>query len=320
MVALGALVVLALLGQGQGCGAGQECRPQAQCPGFLRQKAAWKATDRGSQEFKRALEELKDLVCGTPSAKTVCCACRPDHCVPVASCPAVQGDYAAARSGDPEAKSRVQSLVCDKKRRAVCCSRPNIEHKTSFRTPGPAPTRQTSSSAASYLPGLGSCGVRGDARRIVGGKETEPGEFPWAALVGSTRTKVTRFNGKRVVYNETRWGCGGVLINQWFVLTAAHCQGHGPRTSVSVVRLGDWAVAGYGGEPPNRGGAELSPEQDFHIGPGQVMVHSGYRTQRDPQGKNNLFNDIALIRLPRRVQLNDGVQLVCLTWNADEYR
>lgn len=51
------------------------------------------------------------------------------------------------------------------------------------------------------------CGERNDASRIVGGQATEQNEFPWMA-------RLSYFN---------RFYCGGMLINDRYVLTAAHC-------------------------------------------------------------------------------------------------
>lgn len=51
------------------------------------------------------------------------------------------------------------------------------------------------------------CGVRGRTQRIVGGSPTLAHEYPW--IVGLSR------QGK--IY------CGGSLISQRHILTAAHC-------------------------------------------------------------------------------------------------
>ena len=54
------------------------------------------------------------------------------------------------------------------------------------------------------------CGVRGNSRgkRIVGGQTALPFEWPWTAAL------VTELIGQR---------CGGTLINDRWVVTAAHC-------------------------------------------------------------------------------------------------
>ena len=67
------------------------------------------------------------------------------------------------------------------------------------------------------------CGLGSDPTGfIIGGNDTQIGEFPFLALLG--RDNITTFH------------CGGTLINKWYVLTAAHCD------KVDYVRLGDWKV------------------------------------------------------------------------------
>lgn len=51
------------------------------------------------------------------------------------------------------------------------------------------------------------CGERNEVSRIVGGVESGINEFPWMA---------------RLSYFK-RFYCGGMLINDRYVLTAAHC-------------------------------------------------------------------------------------------------
>ena len=50
--------------------------------------------------------------------------------------------------------------------------------------------------------------------KIVGGKNTEPNEFPFLVLIGKLK------DGKLL---GNMYVCGGSLISELWVLTAAHC-------------------------------------------------------------------------------------------------
>lgn len=51
------------------------------------------------------------------------------------------------------------------------------------------------------------CGIANKQKRIVGGQETEVNQYPWMALL---------------TYSN-RFYCGASLINDRYVMTAAHC-------------------------------------------------------------------------------------------------
>ena len=72
----------------------------------------------------------------------------------------------------------------------------------------------------STIQGLATfCGAAKVGRRIVGGSEPPIGKYPWLALIGFTK------RGR----SKLQWACGGALIGDQYVLTAAHCvTGIGP--------------------------------------------------------------------------------------------
>lgn len=62
------------------------------------------------------------------------------------------------------------------------------------------------------------CGARGRQNRIVGGKETGGNEYPW--MVG--------------LYRDGRLYCGGAVISNKHILTAAHCVHSFSRRDIKV--------------------------------------------------------------------------------------
>merc|ERR1711915_420103 len=188
---------------------------------------------------------------------------------------------------------RIRRKVCNRQKKAVCCEQnSNVE----FDDYSPA-----------WLPGKDECGVNpeGALGRVIGGENTQPGQFPFTALLGYTVKR--RISGRDV--EETRYKCGGTLINHWFVVTAAHCQGRSKSSQISSVRLGEYLV-GTNPDCITRSSVCLPSVQDFSIKKDQVTVHEGY--ERPPK---SIVNDIALVKLDRPATFNLGVAVACLPIN-----
>ncbi|XP_026330490.1 polyserase-2-like [Hyposmocoma kahamanoa] len=123
------------------------------------------------------------------------------------------------------------------------------------------------------------CGERNEASRIVGGKETAVNEFPWVV-------RLSYFN---------KFYCGGILINDRYVLTAAHCT-KGLMWFMIKVTLGEHNRCNDTHRPETRFVAEV------------LSRNFSYSTFKD---------DIALLKLNERVNITDTVKPVCLPHNDD---
>jgi len=127
------------------------------------------------------------------------------------------------------------------------------------------------------------CGVKGRGGRtgrVVGGEDASPGEWCWqVALINSLN----------------QYLCGGALIGQSWVLTAAHCVTNIVRAGDAIyVRVGDHDLTQKFGSP----GAQT-------LRVATTYIHHNHNSQ-------TLDNDIALLKLHGDAELKEGVCLVCL--------
>jgi len=122
------------------------------------------------------------------------------------------------------------------------------------------------------------CGMENDGHdprgKIVGGFEAEEHEWPWIVAL----------------FIDDMWFCGGALISDEFVLTAAHCAEDATRFDVMA------------GAHNVRASSE----------PERVEI-SSYNGWTHPNwDSNDLSNDLALIRLPQKITFNDYIKPACL--------
>lgn len=155
---------------------------------------------------------------------------------------------------------------------------------------------------ASLLPAVGVCGIQ-TSDRIVGGVNTKIDEFPWLALL-----KYAKPN------DLFGFHCGGVLINDRYVLTASHCvNGKDIPTTWNLVevRLGEWDTST---EQDCEG---LGVDADCSPDPIDVVIENKLpHPQYNPQSVEQ-YNDIALLRLATRVSYSDFIKPICLPRTAE---
>ncbi|XP_017059007.2 serine protease grass-like [Drosophila ficusphila] len=133
-------------------------------------------------------------------------------------------------------------------------------------------------------------------RRITGGRTSSLMSQPWMAYLYLPDD------------NET-CRCGGSLISERFVVTAAHCNIMCGRKDDLRVRLGeqdltselDCTTSGYQK-------VCAPPVEEFSIE--EWIIHENF-------DRNSGWNDIALIRLNRRAVLKDHIRPICLPLSDD---
>lgn len=123
------------------------------------------------------------------------------------------------------------------------------------------------------------CGVRGRNNRIVGGKETNPAEFPW--IVGFQR--------------QGKLYCSGTLITNRHVLTAAHCVDSFEPYELKVFVGGHNVTNDY---TETRRVKKIRAHTDFDI--------------------FTFNNDVAVVDLDKPVKFGPKIQPACLP-NGGEY-
>ena len=90
--------------------------------------------------------------------------------------------------------------------------------------------------------------------------------------------------------------CGGTLIDSRHVLTVAHCVEPYLDTSKYnlKIRMGEWDTQQIN---------EFLPHEDYELE--QIILHPQYN-------KKNFWNDLAILRLDRKVEFRPNIDTICL--------
>lgn len=216
-------------------------------------------------------------------------------CIDTRNCPSILGLLTNRNAANNITANFVKKSQCGFKNYTtqVCCP---ISSTTAIQTDtkkGPVGVRPPP--GALSVPDCGKTDVK--TTNIVGGKPADLGAWPWMAALGY---RVGNRPG-------ADFRCGGSLISNTWVLTAAHCLANLPSNMrLTTVRLGDLDL--NASVPDGASPVDVPVEE--------IIIHSGYTS-------SPVTNDIGLLRLRNPVQFNKNVSPVCLlsndTFKSDTY-
>ncbi|XP_058825713.1 chymotrypsinogen A-like [Topomyia yanbarensis] len=140
--------------------------------------------------------------------------------------------------------------------------------------------------ASSAQPNQQQCGIQqiGGNELIVHGQDTSPGDWPWHVALYHRK-------GRSVEY-----ACGGTIINDQYILTAAHCV----MNSVNGFQL-----------TPNRLFVRMGIHDLESFDPKSVQQHEVEKVHKFANF-TRLIDDIALLELSTIIRFNPYVQPVCV--------
>uniref|UniRef100_A0AAG5CTE4 CLIP domain-containing serine protease n=1 Tax=Anopheles atroparvus TaxID=41427 RepID=A0AAG5CTE4_ANOAO len=147
------------------------------------------------------------------------------------------------------------------------------------------------------LPAPGVCGTTLNDR-IVGGEEAPLGSYPWLARIQYFKSN-----------NRYGFHCGGVLIHNKYVLTAAHCiEGVPSSWIVYQVRLGEHDTTTEVDCEPSQPGTEPDcADKVVDVLISAYVVHPDYYKENGAD-----YNDIALLQLQESVTFTSYITPICL--------
>ncbi|KAK8378547.1 hypothetical protein O3P69_011208 [Scylla paramamosain] len=133
------------------------------------------------------------------------------------------------------------------------------------------------------------CGYKRESK-IVNGEYTEPNEYPWQVMLNMRWT-----DGKQRT-------CGGSIINEEWILTAAHCTFRTNHAQTNLLYPSVRVLVGaHIFTKPSATGGYWVPASSVHMNPGYT-----------------LSTDIALIKLRKPLTFSDKIAPICLppsTWS-----
>lgn len=229
---------------------------------------------------------------------------REGRCIPRADCASINELIKPGAILNEDIINFLRRSVCNEVPVKICCT-DRVVPTTAAPDPDPEPFGRVTPEPAITRPGNWipdphnyECGLQILVDRILSGQNASIQEFTWYALLEYETKK-----GDRV------FDCGGALINQHYVVTAAHCLDNvrlDDGQKLVNIRLGEQNTAtDVDCEDEDELVICAPPPQNFTAQ--EIVLHPSY-SKSDP----NQHHDIALIRLNQPAELHQFVNPICL--------
>ena len=144
---------------------------------------------------------------------------------------------------------------------------------------------------------LPECGQENLSRRVINGRETAKNRYPWMVSVQSV---ATTNNGTHTCTSLLTNSCGGSLITNRHVLTAASCLATGKGDDITFAKVDSLKIVLGAHTAADRQTRAGLPVKSF-------VVHEDYRP-----GVAKMSDDIAIIELGANVLFDGAYNPVCL--------
>ncbi|EDV30423.1 uncharacterized protein Dana_GF23281 [Drosophila ananassae] len=218
--------------------------------------------------------------CSTPDGDT-------GLCLPFSSCRNIEERLTESqKSGQkvpPEFAAYLQKSLCGEFNgvRHFCCASNQIQHNSKTM----ALLKDEKFDCGNFL-----------NQRVANGYEVKLSSRPWMALL------------RYLQFGESRFLCGGALISDRYILTAAHCV-HDHETELYEIRLGEHRISTLE-DCRQQGRKKKCAPPVLDVGIEKYLIHEKYDSR-------HIMNDIALLRLNTTVSFQKHIKPICLPITDD---
>ncbi|XP_037721021.1 spaetzle-processing enzyme [Drosophila subpulchrella] len=212
--------------------------------------------------------------------------CKPDEsCIPIGKCPHMLGILKNATKQVMEEIYKNKLCTLDYRRR-------DLEDRVYTCCPN----------QGNFLPmdSHRQCGQIPGSYRMSQGNELALNQFPWMAMLLYENTSES--NRDRTLAPQ----CGGSLINNWYVLTAAHCVTKLESFTLKRVRLGEHDTRTPIDCQEISSLKKRCAPPYLEIDVKEVIFHESFYVRRE------FANDIALVRLEKQVRYTKEINPICV--------